>query len=99
MKIFYVGDSPTVDTGFGVVAKNLLPRLHAMGHEIVVQGINEYGDNPRKAKEFPFIIYPMDKGGPEQVYGLHKTWPNIHREKPDLLFLLNDPWLIKNYFE
>jgi glycosyltransferase involved in cell wall biosynthesis len=99
MKIFYVGDSPTVDTGFGVVAKNLLPRLQKLGHEIVVLGINEYGDNPRQAKQFDFPIYPCDKGGPEQVYGFHKLWPTIERENPDLLFLLNDPWLIKNYID
>lgn len=99
MKIFFVGDSPTVDTGFGVVSKNLLPRLQKMGHEIVVQGINEYGDSPRKLKKFDFPIYPMDKGGPEQVYGIRKVWPNVRYENPDLLFLLNDPWLIKNYIE
>lgn len=99
MRIFYVGDSPTVDTGFGVVAKNLLSRFQKMGHEIIVLGINEYGDSPRKTREFNFPIYPCDKGGPEQVYGFHKLWPIIERENPDLLFLLNDPWLIKNYID
>lgn len=99
MRIFYCGDSPTVDTGFGVVAKNILPRLKKMGHEIVVLGINEYGDNPRKAKQFDFPIYPCDKGGPEQVYGFHKLWPTVEREQPDLLLFLNDPWLIKNYMD
>ena len=99
MKIFFVGDSPTVDTGFGVVAKNLLTRWQKMGHEIVVQGINEYGDNPRILRNYDFPIYPADKGGPEQVYGLRKVWPNIHRENPDLVFFLNDPWLIKNYMD
>lgn len=99
MKIFFVGDAPTVDTGFGVVSKNLLTRLHDMGHQIVVLGINEYGENPRKVKEFPFPIYPCDKGGPEQVYGFGKVWPIINSERPDIVFFLNDPWLIKNYMD
>lgn len=100
MKILYVGDSPTVDTGFGVVSKNLLSRFVEMGHEIVVLGINEYGDNPHRLKEWPnMTIYPCDKGGPEQVYGMHKLWPIARAENPDILFLLNDPWLIKNYID
>ena len=100
MKILFVGDSPTVDTGFGVVSKNILSRLEKMGHEIVVLGINEYGDNPRRLKEWSqFTIYPCDKGGPEQVYGFHKLWPIVKAENPDVLFLLNDPWLIKNYMD
>lgn len=99
MKIFFMGDSPGVDTGFGVVSKNLLTGLHKLGHEIVVLGINEYGSDPRKAREFPFLIYPCDKGGPEQVYGFHKLWPIVEAEQPDILFILNDPWLIQRYVE
>lgn len=99
MKIFWIGDAPTVDTGFGVVSKNILTRLSARGYEIAVQGINETGDNPRQAAKFPFPIYPGDKGGPEQLYGFNKVWANVHRERPDIVFLMNDPWLIKNYMD
>lgn len=99
MKIFFVGDSPAVDTGFGIVSKNILKRLRSAGHEIAVLGINDYGDNPRKAAEYDFPIYPCDKGGFEQVYGFHKLWPLVESENPDILFLLNDPWLIKDYLD
>lgn len=99
MKIMFVGDSPTVDTGFGIVSKNLLTNWHKMGHNIVVLGINEYGDNPRKVQEFPFPIYPCEKGGPEHVYGMHKVWNIAQMENPDIVFLLNDPWLIKTYMD
>lgn len=99
MKIFFVGDSPTVDTGFGVVSKNLLTRWQKMGHRIAILGINEYGDNPRKVQEFPFPIYPCEKGGPEQVYGMHKVWNIANAEQPDIVFFLNDPWLIKTYMD
>lgn len=99
MKIFYVGDSPTVDTGFGVVSKNLLTRWKKMGYEISVLGINEYADDPRPAKNFDFDIYPCEKGGPEQVYGMHKVWPLAQMLRPDIIFILNDPWLIKSYMD
>lgn len=96
MRILYCGDSPTVHTGFGIVAKNLLLRLRAMGHEIVVLGINHYGD-PYDPKEFPFPIYPVDKGSIENMYGYHKFWPIYQAVKPDLIFFVNDPWIINEY--
>lgn len=99
MKIFFVGDAPTVDTGFGIVSKNLLTRWYEAGYEISALGINEYMDDPRPARELPFVVYPCDKGGPEQVYGMHKMWPIAEMENPDIIFILNDPWLIKSYMD
>lgn len=98
MKILYSGDSPTVDTGFGKVSKNILTRLDAMGHEIAVLGVNHYG-NPYNPKTFPFPIYPCDHGGPDQVFGFHKLWALYQTFKPDIVFFLNDPWLIRSYME
>lgn len=96
MKILYVGDSPTVDTGFGVVSKNLLLRFEKMGHEIIVLGINHYGD-PYDYETFSFPIYPVDKGGLEQIYGYHKFWHIYDKVNPDIVFFLNDPWVIHEY--
>lgn len=93
-KILYYGDSPTVTTGFGVVANNLLSRFVKMGHEICVLGINHFG-NPYDPKKFPYPIYPVDKGGPEQLYGYHKFWPIEQQFQPDIIFFLNDPWIIE----
>lgn len=90
----YWGDSPTVDTGFGVVAKNLLPRLQAMGHELYVLGINFYGE-PYDHTEFTFPIWPVDKGSLDMMYGYQKFWYLEDQIKPDLIFLLNDPWCIE----
>jgi D-inositol-3-phosphate glycosyltransferase len=95
-RILYCGDSPTVTTGFGIVAKNLLTRLAAMGHEITVLGINHYGD-PYDQRVFPFPIYPVDKGSIENMYGYHKIWPIYESVKPDLIFFVNDPWIVNEY--
>jgi glycosyltransferase involved in cell wall biosynthesis len=97
-KILWVGDSPTVDTGFGIVTNNILKELKKYGHEIVVLGINTFGD-PYDQRLYPYKIYPCQPGGTEQLYGLSKLWPIVEFEQPDLLFFLNDPWLIEDYLK
>lgn len=98
MNILYYGDSPTVDTGFGVVAKNLLTRFTKMGHKITVLGINGYGE-PYDHDKFNMDIWPCDKGGPDQVYAYAKFWRLEESVKPDIIFLLNDPWVIQRVLE
>lgn len=97
-KILYYGDSPTVDTGFGVVAKNLLNRFVGMGHKIYALGINFYGD-PYDPKKYTYPIWPCDKGGPDQIYGYAKFWAIEEKIKPDIIFLLNDPWVIERLLQ
>ena len=90
MKILFSGDSPTVNTGFGIVAKNIVGRLHQRGHEIVALGVNYYGE-PYDRKEHPYVVYPCDKGSPDQVFGSQKLWQIAQDFQPDVLFFLNDP--------
>lgn len=94
-RILVYADSPTVTTGFGVVSKNLLNRFHAMGHEIGALGINHYGD-PYDQKIYPYPIWPVDKGPQEAVYGLKKFWYIENQFKPDIIFMINDPWVIQD---
>lgn len=98
MKILFSGDSPTVNTGFGVVSKNIVSRLIKLGHEVVVLGINSYGD-PYDPIEFPYPIYPCEKGPPDAVFGTHKLWAIVREFEPDLLFFLNDPWIVERYLQ
>ena len=97
LRIVYWGDSPTVSTGFGTVAKNILKQLSDKGHEITVLGVNHYG-SPYDHNEFPYTIYPVRPGGPQQMYGVDQIWPIVQAEQPDLLFMLNDPWLMLDAF-
>jgi glycosyltransferase involved in cell wall biosynthesis len=99
MKILYVGDSPTVSTGFGIVGKNLLSRFHTMGHEVSVLGINYFGTDPLETKAFDFPIYPVKQGGMDDIYGYYKFWHVYEQVKPDIVFFLNDPWIISEYLE
>jgi len=99
MRILFSGDSPTVNTGFGVVAKNIVNRLAAKGHQIAALGVNHYGD-PYDPKEFPYPIYPCDKGShPDQIFGYRKLWHIANEFQPDILFFLNDPWIIDKYMD
>jgi glycosyltransferase involved in cell wall biosynthesis len=98
MKILWSSDSPTVNTGFGIVARNIIKRLREKGHEILVLGINHYGD-PYDPEEFPYPIYPCDKGSHDNVFGTHKLWQIAKDFQPDLLFFLNDPWIIERYIQ
>lgn len=97
-KILYYGDAPVVDTGFGIVAKNLLNRFAKMGHEIYALGINFYGD-PYDPKKFPYPIWPCDKGPTDSIYGYAKFWAIEEKVQPDIIFLLNDPWVIQRLLE
>jgi len=93
-----VGDAPVVDTGFGVVSKNLTKGLNKFGYEIDVLGINFYGE-PYDHKEFPYNIWPTDKGPIENVYGYNKLWYVAQKISPDLIIFLNDPWIIDEYIK
>lgn len=96
MRILFSGDAPMVDTGFGVVSKNILKRLHEKGHEIAVLGINWFGD-PYDTEEYPYEIYPVDKGSIDNLYAYGKLWWIEQQFQPDLIFFLNDPWVIQKY--
>lgn len=96
MKILYAGDSPTVHTGFGIVSRSLLNRFVEMGHEIVALGVNHYGE-PYDQKIFPYPIYPCEKGGSEEVFGFNKFWQIYAATRPEIIFFINDPWLIESY--
>lgn len=96
LRILYVGDSPTVNTGFGTVSKNVLEQLHKRGHEISLLAVNYYGD-PYDGPPLPYKIWPGDKGNMDMVYGYAKLWWIEKKVKPDLIFMLNDPWIIEKY--
>jgi glycosyltransferase involved in cell wall biosynthesis len=97
MKILWVGDSPTVNTGFGIVSKHILKQLHSRGHQITVLGVNHHGE-PYNREEYPYDIHPCgDGGGPDSVFGFGRLWNILPKVQPDVLFLFNDPWIIESY--
>lgn len=91
-KILYCGDC-AVQTGFGRVAENLLPEL-AKEHEIIVLAVNYWGD----PHDMPFKLYPAMAGG-RDPFGSHRLQELLIKEKPDLVFAVNDIWVLNQLWE
>jgi glycosyltransferase involved in cell wall biosynthesis len=90
-KIFWIGDA-VATTGFARVNHSIisnLPRKYEVHH----LGINYMGD----PNDFKHKIYPAMLGG--DVWGFGRVVNLIKEIKPDLIFILNDPWVISQYLK
>ncbi len=94
MKILWVGDA-VVDTGFSRVTHNICERLIQRGHEVNILGVNYYGD----PHPHPFRIYVPSLGQKEDIWGFDRIWPLTKAIKPDVVSLLNDPYVIAQYLQ
>lgn len=91
-KILIIGDSPTTPTGFSSVVFGIFKYL-TRKFDISQIGVNYYGD----PHTIPWPIYPASIQGDLWGYGRLAEIPE--RMKPDLIFILNDVWVIRNYLE
>lgn len=89
-----MGDSPTRSTGFGVVVENIITRL-SDAWEVSILGINYYGDPHTYQSKWK--IYVPSIGG--DVYGFQRLPEVVSIEKPDLIFIVNDPWIVVRYLD
>ena len=100
MILLYWGDTPTVPTGFGNVALNILKRLYATGkYDIDIVGIN-YGGDPYDLNKYPYKIYPAvhalanDANLKNDVYGYRKVVDLATTGRYDVIFILNDLFIV-----
>ena len=91
-KILHCGDA-AVQTGFGRVAESLLPEL-AKEHDIVVLAVNWWGD----PHELPYKMYPAIAGGSDP-FGSHRIQELLVKERPDLVFAVNDIWILNKLWQ
>lgn len=89
IKILWISDAVAA-TGFARVAHSIINELPDK-YEIDHLGINYFGD-PHKYKH---KIYPASLGG--DVYGLGRLIPLTNALKPDLVMIINDPWVVDFY--
>ena len=95
IKLFYYGDFLR-QTGFGIVAFNILKRLLATGrYEIEAFGINYYGDpynHPKSpyyaVKDIP--VYPASTIFNPDVFGFERLTEQLVKSDFDILFVLQD---------
>ena len=90
IKLLMVADS-VVKTGFSTVSHNILVNLPTYRYDIAVIGVNYYGDPHNE----PYKVYPAQLGG--DVYGIGRLADVCASEKPDIIFILNDAWILDNY--
>lgn len=97
MRVLFVGDSPTVNTGFSRCTREVCNELINSGHSVSVLGMGYAGD----PHQFPYPIYPcVNRYDKCTSYGGEERLPiMISRLNPDVVVILQDPWNIGPYFD
>jgi glycosyltransferase involved in cell wall biosynthesis len=91
IKILVYADSPTSATGFSTVSRNILGGLYATGkYEIDILGINYWGE----PHNFPFRIWPTGINNDRDPYGRKKVFSMIQQLDFDILFFLQDTFIL-----
>ena len=90
-RILFYGDAPPVATGFGTVSRNILLPLHNTGkYDITVLGINYWGE----PHEFPFPIWPVGMNQDQDPYGRKLVTERIESSEFDILFMIQDSFIL-----
>jgi len=88
-KILWVADFAAM-TGFGRVSGAVLPRLKDK-YDIVVLACNWHGDPVPEQKDFK--MYPAANKFQQAPFGEQRIREIVEKERPDVVFSLNDPWI------
>ena len=91
IKVLAYCDSPTCATGFGTVSRNIFEGLQATGrYQVDILGINYWGD----PHNFPYRIWPTGTNAEKDPYGRKKICNMIPQMEYDILFFLQDTFIM-----
>lgn len=91
LRVLAYCDSPTCATGFGTVSRNIFEGLYKTGrYEIDILGINYWGD----PHNFPYRIWPTGTNQDKDPYGRRKICNMIPSMEYDILFFLQDTFIL-----
>jgi glycosyltransferase involved in cell wall biosynthesis len=91
IKVVAYCDSPTCATGFGTVSRNIFEGLYNTGrYDIDILGINYWGD----PHSFPYRIWPTGTNQQRDPYGRQKIINMIPSMDFDILFFLQDTFIM-----
>lgn len=93
-KILWCGDAVAM-TGFARVTENVITRLDD-NFEIVLLAHNWWGD-PTDLQQ-RFRMYPSSNRFQQEPFGVERIREVVEREKPDIVFTINDIWIINNQY-
>ena len=90
-KILWVSDL-VAPTGFARVSHSILENLKD-DFDVVGLGVNYRGD----PHPYPYPIYPAGVGG--KIFGEDRLATILNNTKFDILYILNDAWIVSNYLD
>jgi len=94
-KILWSGDIVAM-TGFARVTENLITRLDDT-YEITVLGNNWWGD-PAPHLQSRFRMLPSSNRHQQEPFGVQRIREVVINEKPDLVFVNNDIWIVNQIY-
>lgn len=96
IRVAYIGDSPFIYSGFGVVSKAILSRLPQDEFEIHVLG-TMYQNYPKK-KEGEWFPDNYQSVCIHDLMGFKTSIDFVQSSNPDVLFFIGDPGTLRNRF-
>lgn len=93
LKVLVVGDL-VVPTGFSTVLHNIIKNIED-DFEFTGVGVNYRGD----PHDYKFPIFPATNGPTQNIYGVDRVCNILNGTKVDLLFILNDAWVVSYYLD
>jgi glycosyltransferase involved in cell wall biosynthesis len=91
-KVLWVSDLVT-PTGFARVSHSILNEEFLNKYDVVGLGINYRGD----PHNYTFPIFPAASGG--RIFGENRLVELLNNAEFDILYLLNDAWIINEYLK
>ena len=93
-KLLWAGDIVAM-TGFARVTENVLERI-CDNFDVVVLGHNYWGD-PHSLRQ-KYKIYPSSNRFQQAPFGEERIREIVEKEKPDIVFTMNDMWIINEQY-
>lgn len=93
LKVLFISDL-VVETGFSTVAHNIINNIKDE-FDVTGLGVNYFGD----PHEMGFPIYPAISRNSGNIYGLDRAVNLINAFDYDIVFILNDSWVISYYLD
>jgi len=94
-KLLWCGDIVAM-TGFARVTENVLERIRDE-YDVVVLGHNWWGD-PTPLQEY-YKMYPSSNRFQTAPFGEQRIREIVEKEKPDIVFTINDMWIINEQYK
>jgi D-inositol-3-phosphate glycosyltransferase len=93
-KLLWIADFAAM-TGFGRVSGAILPRIKDK-YDITVLACNWHGDPVEEQKDFR--MFPASNRFQQAPFGEERIREIVEKEKPDVVFTLNDPWIASDQY-